>query len=92
MCCLQAPSWVSGALTGCGREGRPSATPNGILYPHVWDLPQQPLPRPEPARSGKSHLRYVHAACSVASNSLWPRELQPTRLLCPWDLQARILE
>ena len=30
----------------------------------------------------------VCCACSVASvvsNSLWPRGLQPTRLLCPWD-------
>ena len=23
-------------------------------------------------------------SCSVLSNSLWPRGLQPTRLLCPW--------
>ena len=23
--------------------------------------------------------------CSVVSDSLWPRGLQPTRLLCPWD-------
>ena len=33
--------------------------------------------------------------CSIASvlpTSLWPYGLQPTRLLCPWDLQARILE
>ena len=29
---------------------------------------------------------------SVTSNSLWLHGLQPTRLLCPWDLQARILE
>ena len=29
----------------------------------------------------------------VVSDSLWPHELQPTRLLCPWDSpQARILE
>ena len=28
----------------------------------------------------------MHAcACSVASDSLQPRGLQPTRLLCPWD-------
>ena len=26
------------------------------------------------------------------SNSLWPRGLQPARLLCPWDFKARILE
>jgi len=25
-------------------------------------------------------------------NSLWPHRLQPTRLLCPWDFQERILE
>ena len=24
-------------------------------------------------------------ACSVVSDSLWLHELQPTRLLCPWD-------
>ena len=23
--------------------------------------------------------------CSVVSDSLWPRGLQPTRILCPWD-------
>ena len=30
--------------------------------------------------------------CSVMSNSLLTPGLQPTRLLCPWILQARILE
>ena len=32
-------------------------------------------------------LLYVVCACSVThlSNSLWPRGLQPTRLLCSWD-------
>ena len=38
----------------------------------------------------------VHLACScscsVASDSLWPRRLWPTRLLCPWDFQVRMLE
>ena len=29
-------------------------------------------------------------SCSVMSDSLWPHGLQPTRLLCPWDFQARI--
>ena len=28
----------------------------------------------------------------VMSDFLWPYELQPTRLLCPWDSPARILE
>ena len=28
----------------------------------------------------------------VMSDSLWPHGLQPTRLLCPWDSPARILE
>ena len=32
-------------------------------------------------------------SCSVVSNSQQPHELQPTRLLCPWDFfQARVLE
>ena len=30
--------------------------------------------------------------CSVMSNSLQPRELEPTRLLCPWDSPGKILE
>ena len=34
----------------------------------------------------------VCVSCSVVSDSLWPHGLQPTRLLCPWILQARILE
>ena len=29
---------------------------------------------------------------SVVSNSLQPRELEPDRLLCLWNFQARILE
>ena len=29
---------------------------------------------------------------SVVSNSLWPHDLKSTRLLCPWILQARLLE
>ena len=31
-------------------------------------------------------------SCSVLSNSLWPHELWPTRLLCPWDFSGKILE
>ena len=27
--------------------------------------------------------------CSVMSYSLWPRGLQPTRLLCPWDSSGK---
>ena len=30
--------------------------------------------------------------CSVVSGSLQPHGLEPTRLLCPWDFPARILE
>ena len=31
-------------------------------------------------------------ACSVRSNSLWPHELQPTRLLHPWDFPGKNTE
>ena len=31
-------------------------------------------------------------SCSVTSDSLRPHGLQPARLLCPWNLPARILE
>ena len=31
-------------------------------------------------------------ACSLMPDSLWPCGLQPSRLLCPWDFQARMLE
>ena len=31
-------------------------------------------------------------SCSILSHFLWPLGLQPTRLFCPWVLQARILE
>ena len=27
--------------------------------------------------------------CSVVSDSLWPRGLQPARLLCPWDFPGK---
>ena len=27
--------------------------------------------------------------CWVVSDSLWPHELQPTRLLCPWDFPGK---
>jgi len=33
----------------------------------------------------------VCVSCSVMSNCLWPHGLGPTRLLCPWILQAKIL-
>ena len=36
-------------------------------------------------------LGYV-CECSVMSNSLGSHELQLTRLLCPWNFQAKILE
>ena len=29
------------------------------------------------------------SSCSVMSNSLQPHELQPTRLLCPWDFLGK---
>ena len=29
---------------------------------------------------------------SVVSDYLWPHKLQPTRLFCPWNSQARILD
>ena len=29
---------------------------------------------------------------SVVSDSLWPHRLKPTKLLCQWDTQVRILE
>ena len=38
-------------------------------------VPKSPLPE----RKKES------VSCSVVSNSLWPYELQPTRLLCPWN-------
>ena len=28
-------------------------------------------------------------SCSAVSNSSWPHELQPTRLLCPWDFPGK---
>ena len=28
---------------------------------------------------------YTHPVASAMSDSLWPHELKPTRLLCPWD-------
>ena len=34
----------------------------------------------------------VRFSCSVMSKYLWPHGLEPTRLLCPWMLQARLLE
>ena len=34
----------------------------------------------------------ITVSCSVVSDSLQPHGLHPTRLLCPWDSQARILE
>ena len=40
---------------------------------------------------GMNRHMYVYACCccclvtSVVSNSVWPYELQPARLLCPWD-------
>ena len=39
-------------------------------------------------RTGR--LRWsVCVSVSVVSNSLWPRGLQPPRLLCPWDSPAK---
>ena len=33
----------------------------------------------------RSELLHAVLSRSVVSDSLWPRGLQPTRLLCPWD-------
>ena len=44
------------------------------------------------AGSGPGVLAGAALSRSVVSNSSWPRELQPARLLCPWDSQARVLE
>ena len=37
----------------------------------------------------KEEWKWSH---SVMSDSSWPHGLQPTRLLCPWIFQARVLE
>ena len=31
------------------------------------------------------YFNSVYVSRSIMSDSLWPRELQPTRLLCPWN-------
>ena len=39
-----------------------------------------------------SHVEHWHKhmhVCSVVSNSLWPRGLQPARLLCPWNFPGK---
>ena len=43
----------------------------------------------------KESLKRSLCACRVASvvpDSLWPQELQPTRLLCPWDSPGKNAE
>jgi len=40
----------------------------------------------------KSELLLCECACSVAFHSSWPRGVQPSRPLCPWISQARILQ
>ena len=40
----------------------------------------------------ETHLQGALDRCSVMSSSLWPCQLEPARLLCPWILQPRILE
>ena len=42
--------------------------------------------------SGLSAAIKFLLSCSVMSDSLRPHGLQPSRLLCPWDSQARIQE
>ena len=40
-------------------------------------------------------LSFKYSCCLVAKSCpalLWPHGLLPTRLLCPWDFQARMLE
>ena len=36
-------------------------------------------------RAKEIKVRSESVSCSVISDSLWPHELQPTRLLCPWN-------
>ena len=43
-------------------------------------------------RETEKQPRSVFYVCTVMSDSLQPHGLQPTRLLCPWDFPARILE
>ena len=42
--------------------------------------------------SNWTELNTSSPCCSVVSNSLWPHGLWPSRLLCPWISQIRILE
>ena len=39
-----------------------------------------------------THSSIGMCVCSVMSISLQPHGLEPTRLLCPWNFQARILK
>ena len=55
----------------------PGSPAPGILQARTMEWVAFPSPMRESEKWKWSH--------SVVSDSLWPHELQPTRLLCPWD-------
>ena len=61
--------------------------------PSSWPLSRVECPSPAPSRlpfpspmHESEKWKWSH---SVVSNSSWPRELQPTRLLHPWDFPGK---
>ena len=89
--CHIEEAWLQGT-TFVGRSSLGRKAVIWIIHPKVaslkcdyvqsWNL--KPGPVLLNAAKSESH--------SVGSNSLWPHGLQPARLLCPWNFQARILE
>ena len=59
-----------------------------------WQAPNRNVVchSPEPQISIRGARFQMCVCCSVVSNPLQPRGLQPARLLYTWILQARILE
>ena len=81
-CCCQGAGGSQECEQGpfCpGHCAQPSLVRQALLSRLVKWITWEPL----------SH--WLLLSCSVTSDSLRPHGLQPARLLCPWDLPARIL-
>ena len=74
---------LQSCLTLCDPiDGSPPGSPvSGILQARKLEW----LPFPSPMCESEKWK----CSCSVVSNSWWPHELQPTRLLCPWNFLGK---
>ena len=80
--------WLNWLTEGEDRGGTPRTTPNAIGQKENRSHDHIRIQKSWLKGSAKFD-RFCVCVCLIMSNSSWPHELWPTRLLCPWDFPGK---